>query len=127
MNFKKFLTVILCVTAVALVYIQMQVKIYDLAYQGKNREKEIFKLIDDSGHVTYNIAKLKSSSSLGERFLAKNSDIDFLDSQHIVQLKVPTQLAVNKFPTRDSVFKRTAGLLASVFSLKSVAEAKPIR
>ncbi|MDD3374669.1 MAG: hypothetical protein PHY73_02970 [Candidatus Omnitrophica bacterium] len=127
MNFKKFLTAILCVTAVALIYIQMQVKIYDFAYQGKNKEKEIFKLIDDNGHVVYNIAKLKSSSSLSERFLAKNSDIDFLDSQHIVHLNVPTQLAANKSSDQNSVFKRTTGLLASVFSLKSVAEAKPIR
>ncbi|MDP8264928.1 MAG: hypothetical protein P9M12_05575 [Candidatus Aceula lacicola] len=127
MNFKKFLTAIVCITAVALIYIQMQVKIYDLAYQGKHREKEIFKLIDDSGHVIYNIAKLKSSSSLGERFLVKNSDVDFLDSRKVVHLKVSTKLAANKLPEWESVLKRTTGLLASVFSLKSVAEAKSIR
>ncbi len=127
MNFRKFLIIMLSVTAVTLVYIQMQVKIYDLAYQGKSRETKIFKLIDDNGYVSYNIAKLKSPNSLVERFLAKNSDIDFLDSQNIVQVKIPSQLAVQKIFTPESVLKKTTAILASVFSVKSVAEAKSIR
>ena len=127
MNLKKFLTGILMLTVVALIYIQMQVNIYALAYETKNSEKEVLKLVDDNGYVTYNIARLKSASHLGDHLLNDNSEIDFLDFTQVVQLKGLPQLAAKAESAKPTILQKTTKFLASVFSLKSVAEARPIQ
>jgi hypothetical protein len=116
------------ITAFALVYIQMQVTVYDLAYQGKVKEERIFKLVDSNTHKALRIAKLKSAQSLGDWFFHKNNDVDFINQNNIVRVQTP---AGNVASTRLASFSRDdrgfIGLLARVFSLKSIAEAEPIR
>jgi len=128
MSLKKFFILSIIITAFALVYIQMQVTIYDLAYQGKAREDKVVKLADSNINRTLNIAKLKSAQSLGDWFFCKNADTDFVSQKHIVQVKASAE-DMQKIRQASST-KRTPGpvsLLARVFSLKSIAEAEPIR
>jgi len=74
------------VTALALIYIHMQMQIIDLAYQGKRKEKNITKLTEKNGTVSYNILTLKSSNNLGRKLLAENSDLQFRDKGDVVEL-----------------------------------------
>jgi hypothetical protein len=106
----------------------MQVTIYDLAYQGKVREDKVVKIADSNINRTMNIAKLKSAQSLGDWFFCKNADADFVSQKHIVQVKASSEdihkVRLASAPKRTSSL---VSLLARVFSLKSIAEAEPIR
>ena len=127
MKLSKFLMLMLFFTTVALVYIQMQVQIFDLAYQGMNKEKQIQKLIDDKSDVMYNICKLKSVNNLGVKLLQEDSDRQFLDRTDIVRIQSPEvetatpQIALSEQPGRRPNF------FSSIFSLRSQAEARTIK
>ena len=101
-------------------YIQLQVQIFDLAYQGKSRELEMQRLCDENTAILYNISTLKSANHLGEKILSENSDMRFLDDDHVVKLitplRHPESLNLVANPDKKSVF-------ADLFSLKSQAEA----
>ena len=113
------------VTSFALVYIHLQMKIFDLAYQGKNKEKEIRKLVDDNGNVTYNILKLKSSNHLGEKLLGEESQLQFLDHARVIQLPVVQPKDENTIVLAEKAEKKT-NFLTNLFTLKSQAEARPL-
>ncbi|MBF0521657.1 MAG: hypothetical protein HQL24_01225 [Candidatus Omnitrophica bacterium] len=87
----KFLTALKFIgfmTILALIYTRMQVQIIDLAYQGKDKEKQLKKLIDQNGYVTYNILTLKSANHLGVKMLSENSNMRFADAHDVTQESV---------------------------------------
>ena len=127
MRLKKFFLAIFLMTIMALFYTQMQFNIYALAYNGKEKEKEVFKLVDENSYVAYNIAKLKSVNRLGLELLTDQTDIAFLDNENIIQLKTPASLSTETRIASAAAPKSKLSLLASIFSLKSEAEARPIR
>lgn len=128
MSLKKFFILSVVITVFALVYIQMQVTIYDLAYQGKTREDKVTKLVDSNTNRALNIAKLKSAQSLGDWFFLKNADSDFVNQKYIVQVKASAQDMRKISPAaKPKSTLNPVSLLARVFSLKSIAEAEPIR
>lgn len=116
-------------TALSLIYIQLQVQIYDLGYQGEKRKIEAQKLSDDKGDIAYNICRLKSANNIGIKLLADNSHMRFLDTRHIVRLETPIQLLDKSYLVKAQTEKiaKRPNLLASIFSLKSQAEAEPIK
>jgi len=128
MSLKKFFLLSMMITIFALIYVQMQVTIYDLAYQGKTKEDQALRLVDRNTQTTLNIARLKSARSLGDWFSEKNSEIDFVNENNIVKVKVSSG-------DRDHVHIASVSkmghnrmnLLARFFSLKSIAEAQPVR
>lgn len=128
MSLKKFFILAVVIATFALVYIQMQVTIYDLAYQGKVKEEKATKLADSNANRALNIARLKSAQSLGDWFFLKNTDADFVTQKHIVQVKASAPTA-----PQDRLGKASPRglnpikLIAQIFSVKSIAEAKPIR
>jgi len=129
MKLKKFFAVMSLGTILALAYIQLQVQIFDLAYQGKFKEKLITKLMDDNGDVQSNICLLQSSNHLGLRLLVENSPMQFLSQDRVVKLTT-TQSFDNFHPvsTRTvQVAEKKTNFLVSIFSVKSQAEAVPIR
>jgi len=129
MKLKKFFIVMGLATILALVYIQLQVQIFDLAYKGKYKEKLITKLMDDNGDVKSNICLLQSSNHLGLRLLEKNSPMQFLSQDQIVKLTI-TQDFDNSHPVSSrtvQVAEKKPNFLASIFSVKSQAEAVPLR
>ena len=125
MKLPKCLLCIIFCTIVALVYIQMQVQIYDLAYQGKNKQKAIQQLKDENSDVIYDICTLKSANHLGVKLLSENSGMQFLDDTRIVLVETPQEVVQSDTLALSS--NRRPGFLASIFSLKSQAEARTIK
>ena len=93
----------MCVlTALALVYIHMQMQIIDLAYRGKAKENQIRKLVEQNGNMSYTILTLKSANNLGYKMLAENSDMQFADQGDIVRIATPRdQKKLKKAETVD--------------------------
>ena len=124
MKMTQFLKGIIIVTALSIIYINLQVQIYDFAYQAKRKEKEIRKLVDHNGNMNYGILKLKSANHLGVKLLAENSKMQFLDNHQVVKLQthVPSRNEARPAVTQD--LEKKYNLFATIFSLKSQAEAK---
>jgi len=111
------------VTVFALIYTHLQMQIFDYAYQGKTREKEIVTLKSENGRVTYNIMQLKSSLNLGVTLLTDNSIFQFSDDENIVQLVTTESLNAE----HEGTVSRNEGPikpLLSFLSFKSEAEAR---
>jgi hypothetical protein len=106
----------------------MQVTIYDLAYQGKVKEDQVTRLVDSNVQTALNIARLKSARSLGNWFSAKTSEVDFVNQKNIVEVKAPSSSAENiRLAAIPKATKNTMNLLTRLFTLRSIAEAQPIR
>ncbi|HLD69775.1 MAG TPA: hypothetical protein VJA17_03325 [Candidatus Omnitrophota bacterium] len=124
MKLTKFLKGMTIVTIFSVIYINLQVQIYDFAYQAKKKEKDIRRLVDHNGNVTYNILKLKSANHLGVKLLAENSNMQFMDSSNVVQLQSHILLKKEQYPAASSKTQKKLNVLASIFALRSQAEAK---
>jgi len=124
MKFPKMIKALLTMTALSLIYINMQMQILDLAYQGKDKEKIIRQLNEKNGNVEYTILKLKSTNYLGLKLLEDNSDMQFLGTANVVQIAAPRQESEDKVALISQSVKKSNPLL-SFFSLKSQAEARP--
>ena len=106
----------------------MQVTIYDLAYQGKIKEEQALRLADSNTHATLNIARLKSAQSLGDWFSAKNSEVDFVNENNIVTVKTSSGIRNQvRVASVSKMGQDGINLLTRIFSLRSIAEAQPVR
>ena len=123
MRLIKFLQIAMMATVLSLIYIHMQMQIFTLAYQGKYKEKNMKKIIEDNGYLTYSILTLKSSSHLGGKMLAENSSMQFADPQSIVEVTMPQAKTKSKLVSKKQKIEKSNALL-SFISLKSQAEAK---
>ena len=123
MRLSKFLKTMLLITALAVIYIYMQNKIFQLAYQGKVREKKIMHLSEINSVLAYEIMRMKSAHHLGDKLLSENSSMRFRDRQSVVQLVASGAEPAGKLQTA-SVSKSVANPLLNLFSLNS-AEAQP--
>ena len=111
------------VTTLALIYTHMQMQIFALAYQGKNREKQITKLKEMNGLLTYNILELKSSNHLGVKLLAENSKLKFRDPASVVEL-VTTKPVSEANELRVAKANKNPNPILSFLSLRSGGEAQ---
>ncbi len=128
MSLRKFFVLCLTVTIFSLIYIQMQVTIYDLAYQAKQREDQAMKLADNNTHATVSIARLKSAQNLGTYFFDGNGDVDFASRGNIIDVQAtPAELVKADRAVSTTIVKRASSLLDKVFGFRSIAEAKPTR
>ena len=125
MRLTKFLKVMTVFTMLALFYINLQMQIFNLAYQGKKRDQEIRRLQDENGGINYNILSLKSVSNLGGKLLNDSSGMKFADNENIITLRTKSS-KIQQRPSRSPKNDRKPNILISLFSLKSQAEAKPI-
>ena len=123
MKLVQFLKIALGVTVLSLIYIFMQMQIITLAYQGKYKEKQMKKMIEENGYLTYSILTLKSSSHLGGKMLAENSSMQFADPQSVVEVAMPRTKTKRKSVNKAEKLEKPNYLL-SLISLKSQAEAK---
>ena len=111
------------VTVLALIYTHMQMEIFALAYQGKNKEKQITKIKETNGVLTYNILELKSSNHLGVKLLAENSRLKFRDPASVVELV--TSKPVNEVKELQvAQTHKSPNSFLGFLSLKSQAEAQ---
>ena len=117
MRLARFLKFIIVGTILALIYTQMQMQIFTLAYRGKFKEKQIRKLIEENGNVTYSILTLKSSTHLGGKMLSEESVMEFAGPQNVVEVRMP-----KKSFSKESLKKteRSGKLSSSLLSLISI-------
>ena len=125
MRFLRFLKVMATLTVLAVVYIHLQIQIIKLAYNAKNKEQQIQKLLEEQGRITYEILTLKSANHLGVKLLNDKSDMKFLDHSSIVKVETP-EIVREQIHLVTGERVKKPNLFASIFSLRSQAEAKPV-
>lgn len=110
-------------TVLALIYIHMQMQIFDMAYQGKKKQRELEDLVNSNAMISYNIMKLTSSHNLGLRLLNDDSDLRFRAQDNVVEVATTKSLEEGgqKLSRRDT---GKAKSLLNLLSLRSEAEAK---
>ena len=124
MKLTKFLKGMGMITILAVIYINLQVQIYDFAYQAKKKEKDMRRLVDHNGNMTYSILKLKSANHLGVKLLTENSNMQFMDSNNVIKLETHIPIKKEQPPAAVENIEKKPNILASIFSLRSQAEAK---
>jgi hypothetical protein len=119
MKLNRFFIILLLVTVICLLYVQMQVEIVKLAYEGRAKESRLKELLDTKSLLVYNINNLESVNNLGQKFLCSQKDLQFADRTQIASLKLTSSPSINLAKSK----KKNTGLLANLFNLKSQAEA----
>jgi len=107
-----------------LVYIHMQMQIFDLAYQGKSKQQHIRELIEKKGSLMYAILTLKSANHLGVQLLAEDSGMEFIDPNNILPLSTPKELIAEEFVSEEAQVKKKTNPLLSLLSIATRADAK---
>ncbi|MBM3252011.1 MAG: hypothetical protein FJZ11_04430 [Candidatus Omnitrophica bacterium] len=119
MRLKRFFIFLFMITVISLLYVQMQVEIVKLAYEGRTRESRLKDLLDARSLLVYNINKLESANNLGQKLLCSEKNLQFADRTQIASLKLPARADIKLASSK----KRSVNFLANLFSLKSQAEA----
>ena len=127
MKLKKVSLMLIMITALSLAYIELQLQIVDLAYEGRNKQLRIQKIKDANGDIVQNICVLKSANNLGIKLLSEDSELQFADNQQMVELEAPEQFAGKDDAKLAEATVSRLNFFAQLFSLKSQAEAVPIR
>ena len=125
MKLARLAKVMVFITVLSLIYIHLQMQIFDLAYEGKVKEKVIRQLKEDNGNATYTILKLKSSNHLGCQVLTDDSDLEFFDSANVVRLEAPQEFGMNQKMASLPKSIKKASILGGLFSLTTQAQAHP--
>jgi|GEM_PF-552539 len=86
MQLWRFIKFVSGLTLVALIYIHMQMNIFSLAYDGKQKEDHILRLKEQNGRVANNIFELKSAGYLGRKLLRENAGLKFCDQENVVRV-----------------------------------------
>ncbi len=89
MNLKTWVKLMGFMTVTALIYIHMQMQIFELAYKGKAREKQMHDLMDDNGALTHQILALKSATHLGRELLEKDEGLQFIGNDRVMTFSGP--------------------------------------
>jgi len=87
MKISGFLKVMFVITTMAVLYINLQLNIYGLAYQGKKREDRIEKLAETNIIDRNDILRLKSSDHIGRELLVKEKDYKFVSRSNVVEVE----------------------------------------
>ena len=84
MSLKVYFKIAAFTTVIALLYIHMQMKIFELSYNGKDKEKIIHELNDSNGALTHQILTLKSANNLGNQLLDHDNSLQFMDNERVM-------------------------------------------
>jgi hypothetical protein len=89
MSLKVYFKVAAFTTIMALLYIHMQMKIFELSYNGKDKEKIIHELNDSNGALSHQILTLKSANNLGNQLLDRDNSLQFMDNERVMTVATP--------------------------------------
>src|SRR5208283_982764 len=89
MSLKVYFKVAVFVTIVSLLYIHMQMKIFELSYNGKDKEKIIHELNDTNGALSHQILTLESANNLGNQLLDRDNSLQFMDQERVMTVIRP--------------------------------------
>ena len=84
MSLKVYFKIALFVTVMCLLYIHMQMNIFELSYNGKDKEKIIHELNDSNGALSHQILTLKSANNLGNQLLDHDNSLQFMDNERVM-------------------------------------------
>src|SRR5208282_78913 len=91
MSLKVYFKIASFVTIIALLYIHMQTKIFELSYNGKDKEKIIHELNDSNGALSHQILTLKSANNLGNQLLDRDNSLQFMDNERVMTVAAPAE------------------------------------
>ncbi len=89
MKLSTYFKGIVFVTFIALVYIHMQMRIYELAYKGKDKENRIHELSDTNGRLSHDILTLKSAQHLGNTLMDREGAMKFMGQDNVMTYSIP--------------------------------------
>jgi hypothetical protein len=89
MSLKVYFKFAMFITVMALLYIHMQMKIFELSYNGKDKEKIIHELNDSNGALSHQILTLKSANNLGNQLLDHDNSLQFIDNERVMRVSAP--------------------------------------
>ena len=84
MSLKVYFKIAAFATIMALLYIHMQMRIFELSYNGKDKEKIIHELNDSNGALSHQILTLKSANNLGNQLLDHDNSLQFMDNERVM-------------------------------------------
>ena len=119
MRLMKFSKWIFFITILSLVYIHLQMKIFTLAYQRTAKEKQIRRLIEQNGHLTHEILKLKSANNIGTKLLSDKSGMQFVDQSHVLRIKASKEYQGEFESLKEKEISRKSNSLLSFLPFKN--------
>lgn len=126
MKLSRFICLIVFITLICVIYVGLQVQIFELAYVGKKREADFREQLDRKSTLMYNISSLESAQNIGASLLSRDQDLQFSDKSQIAKIDLPIQLA-SSFEKEQKLENKKPNFLSTFFSLKAEAQAKPIK
>ena len=99
MSLNTYFKVMLFATITALTYTHMQMRIVELGYKSKAKQRTMHDLQDRQGLLTHELLVLKSSKHLGERLLNKDDALQFIGRDKVMTVNAPA-LAVPVSPVQ---------------------------
>ena len=121
MSLKTYFKVAVFATIMSLLYIHMQMKIFELAYNGKDKEKIIHELADTNGALTHQILTLKSANNLGNQLLEKENSLQFMDRGRVMTV---VSSAAPRVPGLAAPKVKVENPIWNLFSFLGAQEAK---
>jgi len=122
MSLKVYFKIAVFATIVALLYIHMQMKIFELSYKGKDKEKIIHELADTNGALTHQILTLKSANNLGNQLLEKeNNSLQFMDHDRVMTVVASSSRNMPRMPAPKAKIENP---VLNLFSFLGAQEAK---
>jgi len=119
MTLKTYFKIASFVTIIALLYIHMQMKIYELSYNGKDKEKIIHELSDTNGALSHQILTLESANNLGNKLLDSDKSLQFVDNERVMTVRT-TRVMQHLVEPKPKV----ASPMGNLFSFIGAQEAK---
>ena len=120
MSLKVYFKIAVFGTIIALLYIHMQMKIFELSYNGKDKEKIIHELNDSNGALSHQILTLKSANNLGNQLLDHDNSLQFMDNERV--MTVTTSAGALQHLTRPPT--KVVNPVWNLFSFLGAQEAK---
>lgn len=120
MRLSKFLSVVIFVTCLSLLYVYQQTEIFRLAYVGQKKQALLQDSLDKNSILRYNIASNASLVHIGNK-ISVYADFQMPDGYRLVRL-MPSREGLK--PSQEPANRET--LLSRLFGIKRQAEAKTI-
>jgi len=117
MRLLRVIKFILPLTILSLVYIHMQMRIIELAYQSKTKENEIQQLTEANENINYTILTLKSANNLGIKMLSEHSDMHFMDPLDIMRVATPEAMIRLEPPIKNKNPNKIKVLILGLLSI----------
>jgi len=120
MSLKVYFKVAAFVTIMALLYIHMQMRIFELSYNGKDKEKIIHELNDSNGALSHQILTLESANNLGNQLLDHDNSLQFMDNERVMMVRTTAVVMQHMAQPKPKI----ANPVWNLFSFLGAQEAK---